>query len=798
VTSTSEGADGAFVANVSGNVEKLVQIGNVEGDVQLFDAADLAAKVAAIVNVGHSDDAVLCVDVPPPSRIPLVGRDALVSTALAHLVDGRDVVFLSGLPGVGKSALAKELARNSRLSENLPDGVLWVGLGPGSSSAKTTERLRRWATALGASAVDLAAISTVDDLAVDVSRRLADRHALVVIDDAWDEDAALTFRLGGAGSVHVVTTRMHDVASAFEERGAAILEVEELDDGAAMELLELVAPRAVKRFPEEARVCVRQVHGLPLAVWIIGHFLNARPEPLLAKAFQDMLSAENRLRAELKLGPTERPDWLREDMSMSLYAALEQSTEGLGPARDELANLSVFPPKGNSFSWRAATAVASKGDEVETLWRNGLVEELGPDRLTIHQAVFDYARLLLSDDDAYRRMASYYIDIALEEGRTDRSAWLTQIEDDHENLRAALDWAISRAEAGIGLRLAGALWPFWYERNLFSEGRQYIGQLLALPGADSPDLIVERAKVLNDAGNFSYNQGDLDTAEELLRQAHDLRRSVGDTSVRGSLNNLGLIARSRGHYGDADPLFQEAATLNEQVASSELSPAIKSQAIKWHAINLNNLGISALEQGDLHAARLHQEASLELFSGLPDAWGIAMASSDVGEILLLEGDLDSAREHWRSSGPDQHARGDSRELASTLRRLAGLPSNEIDLALAVDCWWAALNLSVDISDMAGTASALEGLASHLAPGDATRVLGSAARYRETSGYLPAARTREPIRQLTEQLRSQANPDFEVKWSEGQTMAPTVLARLMIEGWKGSVDQVIGRLRQPSN
>ena len=53
----------------------------------------------------------LMLDVPARPTLPLVGRDDLVEAAGRLLDRGSDVVLLGGLPGVGKSALAGELAR---------------------------------------------------------------------------------------------------------------------------------------------------------------------------------------------------------------------------------------------------------------------------------------------------------------------------------------------------------------------------------------------------------------------------------------------------------------------------------------------------------------------------------------------------------------------------------------------------------------------------------------------------------------------------------------------------------------
>ena len=52
---------------------------------------------------------------------------------------------------------------------------------------------------------------------------------------------------------------------------------------------------------------------------------------------------------------------------------------------------------------------------------------------------------------------------------------LERLEQEHDNLRAAMQWSTSHAEEGkdMALRLGGALYSFWFVRAYFSEGRDF-------------------------------------------------------------------------------------------------------------------------------------------------------------------------------------------------------------------------------------------------------------------------------------------------------------------------------------
>ncbi len=86
-------------------------------------------------------------------------------------------------------------------------------------------------------------------------------------------------------------------------------------------------------------------------------------------------------------------------------------------------------------------------------------------------------------------------------------AYLNQLEAEHDNLRAALEWSLAQAEYGeASLRLAGALFSFWDQRGYVSEGRAWLARTLANPAA--PSAGAARAKVLYGAGCLAHAEGD--------------------------------------------------------------------------------------------------------------------------------------------------------------------------------------------------------------------------------------------------------------------------------------------------
>src|SRR5262249_52033923 len=111
-------------------------------------------------------------------------------------------------------------------------------------------------------------------------------------------------------------------------------------------------------------------------------------------------------------------------------------------------------------------------------------------------ALREYAleRLAASGEEetVRHRHAAYYLALAErtepEPGAPPPAGWLGRLEPEHPNLWQALRWCLDRADAEHGLRLGGALWPFWQARpGLYrDEGRAWLASLLALPGAAAP------------------------------------------------------------------------------------------------------------------------------------------------------------------------------------------------------------------------------------------------------------------------------------------------------------------------
>ncbi len=549
---------------------------------------------------------------PPRPLYKLVGRDELLRDLKQRLFAGSSLALsaLKGLPGVGKTALAIELAYDPEVLKHFHDGVLWAGLGrqPNLFSHLTT-----WASALGFSQTEIAKLTSIEDIAKAIQTAIGTRRMLLVLDDVWQVEVAQEFKFGTPNCAYLITTRLLEVALEFDSERPT--QVPELNGEDGLKLLTKLASDAVKAEPDEAKVLVEAVGRLPLALILIGKYLQKETHDgqprRLRKALARLRKVEERLRLEESQGSLERHSSLLGGTSLSLLAVIEISYEEL----DELSNftlraLSVFPPKPNTFSEEAALAVCALPDEMlDKLTDYGLLESSGPERYMLHQVISDYARMHLGEmerRDVFQRYLRYFVELAeimefkLKE-EPQRLEGLGQLEKEYENLRAALQYSLERNlkndEAEMVFRLAFALEEFWLLHGQAQEGCEWLKKLLEKNNSLVSQTL--QAKALLRIGNLYRFQDKHNKSQEYYQQSLDLYGSLGE---------------------------------NEQKA--------------WI---LFYQGLSEADYGeDLKALERYEEA-FDLFNNLDNQKGIASVSHNIGRVKLNRAEYDAAREYTEKS-----------------------------------------------------------------------------------------------------------------------------------------------------
>ena len=168
---------------------------------------------------------------------------------------------------------------------------------------------------------------------------------------------------------------------------------------------------------------------------------------------------------------------------------------------------------------------------------------------------------------------------------------LNRLEAEHDNLRAALAWAIAQQEARLALRLTNASWRFWWMHSHLDQARLWLERALALPDpahTGSP----HRPRALVAAGYFARVQGDYAPAIARGEEALASARAMGDHDAMAAARFLlGLAAFDQGELEQARAHHQTALTLEQETGDRH-----------GEALQLTRLGDVAIAQGSLGKA----------------------------------------------------------------------------------------------------------------------------------------------------------------------------------------------------
>src|SRR5581483_7840539 len=329
----------------------------------------------------HKNDRRITVNDPgvPRSSEHFLGRDELVQKLIAQLCGSEETkcIALYGKPGVGKTAIAVALAREPRVQQYFQGRILWAGLG---TNPDIEGIQRRWSNLLHRQ---------------DIEAEMDGQPLLLILDDVWNINHATNFfQLGtyNPSCKYLVTTVAKTLADNISENHS--FEIPELTPAKGVELLQHLAPTIAQTEKNEVRALVEAVGSLPLAIWLIGRYLESRANPHQPRRVQDALELlhdyEKRLRLERFTHDTKAFPSLGGKSTISLEAVIGVRYAALTHhVRQMLRALSIFPAKPNSFSEDAASAIAATSGKTlrDELVDAGLVEDVRGDRYTLHQTL---------------------------------------------------------------------------------------------------------------------------------------------------------------------------------------------------------------------------------------------------------------------------------------------------------------------------------------------------------------------------------------------------------------------------
>jgi predicted ATPase/class 3 adenylate cyclase len=409
---------------------------------------------------------------------------------------------------------------------------------------------------------------------------------------------------------------------------------------------------------------------------------------------------------------------------------------------------------------------------VESLVGKSLMKQTevrGEPRFAMLETIREYAgeRLIAAGDEqrVRERHRDYFLALAEEMAPkltgAEQAEWLQRLEEEHDNLRSALEWSLVTAQSAGGLRLCGALARFWSTRGHFSEGRAWCARTLGKAGGDEQTL--ERAKALNVAGGLAYVQGDYPAARARHEESLAVYRELGDRrGIAASLGNLGNVTSEQGDFTSARALHEESLAIRRELGDQS-----------GIAVSLNNLGNVALDQGDSPAARALYEESLAIRRQLGDRWGVASSLNNLGNVAHDQGGYRAARALYQQSLAIARELGDRWRIARSLSDLAIVAHDQGDYQLAGALHQEGLVIRRELGDRLGIAISLEGLAAVVAALGrslrAARIWGAADRLRAEVGSPLWPRDRPGYNRRVVAARAGDDGAFDDAWQEGRVL-----------------------------
>lgn len=670
----------------------------------------------------------------PHALTSFIGRREDIA-ALEQALATTRLLTLAGAGGCGKTRLALEVATASL--PTWPDGVWWIELAPLSDPALIGQTI--------ATTLHLVERSSESPLEM-VVRRLATARFLLILDNCEhliERCAQVAQTLLSACSALTILATSRETLNIAGELVYAVPslalpdERDTLDAIGQSDAVRLFTERACAATPDYAltaetaaptvAIC-RRLDGLPLAIELAA----SRMRVLSPGAIAERLTSAISLLSGGSRTALPRHQTLRATLDWS-YALLPE------PEARLFQRLAVFA---GGFTLEAAEAVCGdvQTDTLDLLGRlidkslvsvqrePGAQGARGERRYRLLEVLRQYGleKLAASGqmEEARRCHRDYFLHlVASAEFEMDGPAqlhWFNRLEQEHDNIRAALRWSIEQARDDGAARMGSGMWRFWLARGYLSEGRVWLRQALELV----PERSHARASALLAFSILSFLHEGYSASSASAEEALELFRELGDMKGTGTaLINCGVVALGHGDYAHAIACLEESLPICSQVGFAH-----------GVVLSLSSMGQAALHLGEYARAQALETESVARAREAGDSRTIAGSLTDLGITFFVQGEHAQALRHFDESLAMRRMQGDKGGAAHTLFYLGRVALEQARSADASAYFQESLALRLAIGHLEGQAAALEGLGALAAQsGDgaaAARYFGAAEAARE--------------------------------------------------------------------
>jgi non-specific serine/threonine protein kinase len=723
----------------------------------------------------------------PAQLTPFIGREREVADVRRLLASHR-LVTLTGAGGVGKTRLALEVGASLVEAQHrlqspdapqprggasplpsqpaFPDGVWRAELAPVSEAELLPNVLvRLFGLAAGT--------RTAHEVLID---HLRGRILLLILDNCEhliQACAELTESLLRAcPSLRVLATSREGLSVS----GEVAWRVPSLTAEEAVRLFEdrARAARQDFRLTEQneasvARVCVR-LGGIPLAIEMaaarIRTFTVEQVEARLDDVFRLLTSGS---RSALPRHRTLRAmiDWSYDLLPEAERTVLRRLSVFAGGWTVEAAE-AVAAAAGTGLAGPGAADVPALLDQLVGKSMVQADQAGGEPRYRMLEVMRQYAHAKLvqagEHEQAHGRHLAYFCDLTdhlnVAHASPHDLPWVDRVQEEMDNVRAALEWVVRSGDALTGERMVGNLTRFWGVRDV-QEGLRWARAILPDP---------RTAATPGSAAHVHYIFAWLNMGQGAFRQAYEHFSAALPLAHRAG--DYALITRTLSYLIEVSPdVAQVRAAADELLHIAREGDRASAVAETDYA-----LGRRARLAGDFTEAARRLRASAEAYRALGYPSMVGQALGECGFLAADQGDLPGARALWEQALAIYRQAHNPAMSALALVELAPVVVRLGDAAAALPMVQECIGTFYKLGNLerVGESATVAAWVAHRR-GDmppAARLLGAAEGLWQRSGQDILFRTdeRAEYERLLPQVRAELPPDeFEAAWAEGQHM-----------------------------
>ncbi len=617
------------LVDIQGSIDKVPNIEDfrkelqpiVEGIEKIYGGGD---KIVIAPNIERVQIGLGIKEYPRPKEYVLfrasnfVGRQIELEEVsnLLHQEGSIGLYALKGMGGIGKSALAAEVAAFLDNENRFPGGILWANL----AMESTSEIARRW---LGNYGFDVSHEEEQTRL-IRLGTVLAQIPALLILDNAQNESSVRKLIVKAKGVAVLVTTRKQSAIPI----GVRPIALDQMPPDEALSLLEKLGGEKVRTDPDTAKGICMLCGYLPLALSLAGSQLgnNGRWKTLINYKTQ----LEQRRLQTLSGG---------DEQENNVRLALDISYQELSDLqKDIFKSLGLFI--GSSFSPTAITKLIgleeSAEDMLEQLVDLSLVMRAGDGRYRLHDLVKDYAVEVLSSTQKDKAISwKKSLIIFYQNFSTANSSQYQALDIERQNIIGVVEFTNEDNDRDWSLALidiARQMTDYFKVRGLWKEASR-IGEI-AFNLALSLGLVDDQAFLATWTLSWVYfHQGNIPLAKEFARKGLVLYGQTGsDKDKAAAARRLGMAMISSGQYEEAHAYLLDALEIFRKI-----------QLPSKVGDTLTVIGYLERKRGNFSLAQSHLDEAFRIVSEIKDQKEISMVLYQLGRLAATSGNMVNAK-----------------------------------------------------------------------------------------------------------------------------------------------------------